>query len=112
MKRNSTKRTLKYLAICNDPQAMSAILRNAPDAVVKKICDIALNALKGDVALTNKAKKLFRQHRDEIRTFASRSVRLPKKREILVQKGSGFWIPALIGSVVGALGSSLFGPKQ
>jgi len=105
----TTKRTIKYLSVCNDRETLNRLVRNAPDAVIKMLCNVALNALKGDVPLSKSNKKLFRKHRQEITKLADRNVSLKAKRKLLVQRGGFAWIPAIIGAVVGALGSSIFG---
>lgn len=107
-KNNTTKRTIKFLAICKDKQLLNSVLRRAPDSVIKKLCDIALNALKGDVQLSASQRKLFRKNRRKITKVVDRSVPLDKKRVIL-QDGGFAWIPAIIGAVVSALGSTIFG---
>jgi hypothetical protein len=103
-----TKRTLKYLAVVNDPQILKLILQKAPDSVVRSISDVALNALKGDVTLTPAQQKLFSRHRQPIVKLAQQGVGLKQKRKLLVQRGGFAWIPALIGGIAGILGGKLF----
>jgi hypothetical protein len=107
-----TKRTIKYLAVVRNKSALSEVLRNAPDDVIKKVCNIALNGLKGDVNFTPAQKKLFRRHGGTIEKLASRGASLASKRKLLVQSGGFAWIPALIATVAGALGGSLFGGQK
>jgi hypothetical protein len=77
--------------------------------VIKTICNVALNALKGDVKLSAAQKQLFKRHRHTIQALSDRSKSLSKKRHLLQQKGGAFFIPALIGGVLSLLGSRLFG---
>ncbi len=102
------KRTLKYLAVVNDPNVLKHVLQKAPDSVVKSISDVALNALKGDVDLSQAQRKLFAKHRKPIVALAQRGVGMKQKRKLLVQKGGFAWIPALIGGIAGILGGKLF----
>jgi hypothetical protein len=109
--KSAVKRTIKYLSICNDKQALNAVLRKTPDSVIKKLCDIALNALKGDVSLTTSQKRLFRKHKSKIAKLTDRAVPIDRKRTIL-QDGGFAWIPAIIGAVLGTLGTGLLGGSK
>lgn len=107
------KRIVKYLAVCRDPKAYKAVVQSAPDAVIKSICDAALNVQRGDrVALNNQQKQLFRKHHRQIEQLVTKSVPIGKKRRALTQRGGAFFIPALIGAAISALGSSLFGGNK
>ena len=111
-KRVVAKRTVKYLAVCKNPKVLREVLRTAPDEVVKIICNIALNALRGDVQLSASQRKLFKKHKATFITLCKQDKSISQKRKILVQKGGGFFIPALIGGLMSLLGGKLFGPKQ
>lgn len=103
-----TKRTLKYLAVVKDGQLLKHVLQKAPEDVVKRISDVALNALKGPIELTPAQRKLFARHRKPIAILAQRGVGLKQKRKLLLQNGGFAWIPALIGGIAGILGGKLF----
>jgi hypothetical protein len=107
-KASETKRTLKYLAVAPNQKVLKQVLHDAPDAVVKRISDVALNALKGPVDLTTKQRKLFSKNRAVITELAQRGVGLKRKRKLLQQNGGFAWIPALIGGIAGILGGKLF----
>lgn len=107
----TVKRTVKYLSVCHDPSTYRNVVRSASDPVIKTICNAALNVERGDIRLTQAQKKLFRQHRARIAKLTSRTVGLPAKRRLLEQRGSGFFIPALIGAAITGL-TSLFGSKK
>ena len=107
------KRTVKYLAVAPSYKAYSAALRGAPDEVVRTIANAAYNVERGDLQLSPAEKKLFAQHRKAIATITSPKVSLARKRkEITSQKGGFPFIPLIIGSALGALGSFLFGKKE
>jgi hypothetical protein len=110
---NARKRTVKYLAVCRDPKALSAVVRSAPDTVIKTICDAALNVQRGGrVSLTGAQQALFRKHDKQVSKLVSKKASLKQKRRLLSQRGGAFWIPALIGAALGGLGSTLFGGNK
>lgn len=105
----AAKRTIKYLEVCGDKKAASAVLCHAPDSVVKLLGDISLNALKNPAVRVSKARKrLFRKHRAAIAKVVDSGVSVETKRKTL-QQGGFAWIPAIIATVLGALGTSIFG---
>ena len=105
-----SKRTVKYLSTCTDPSAYIAVTRAAPVGAIERICNAALNVEQGDVHLTPKQRALFRAHREEIATLTSPRVSLARKRKVIQsQKGGFFFIPALIGAALGAIGSKVIG---
>lgn len=111
------KRTIKYLEACTDPRAYSAVVRTAPNSTIQGICNAAVNVEQGDIHLTPKQKTLFRKHRKDIETLTSPRASIARKRKVVQsQKGGFFFIPALLGAALGAIGSkivgSLFGGQQ
>lgn len=103
-----TTKTLEYLRDCHDPDVVKLILKHASPGLVKTLCNIALNAVRGeDISFTPQQKKLFRKHKAAIVALANRDISLASKKRILVQRGGGFFIPALIGGVLSLLGSSI-----
>lgn len=107
---STVKRTVKYLSVCRDPQIRQLVLRKSSDAVIKAICNAALNAERGDVSLSPAQKRLFARHRKGITLLTSRKISLKKKRQALVQRGGflQFLLPALLGPVISAVGNLLF----
>jgi hypothetical protein len=111
--RDVRRRTLEYLCVCRNPEAYKAVIKSAPDTVVKTICNAALNVQRGgSVKLTNTQKALFRKHRSAINRLVSKKVSIASKKKLLGQRGGAFWIPALIGAAATALGSALFGNRN
>jgi hypothetical protein len=105
------KNTVKYLATCTNPRAYTAVTRAAPVTTIKGICNAALNVEQGDIHLTPKQKALFRVHRKDIAALTSPRVSLARKRKVIQsQTGGFFFIPALLGAAIGAIGSKLLGP--
>jgi hypothetical protein len=104
------KHTIKYLACCTDPDAYIAVTSAAPIGVVHGICNAALNVEQGDVHLSPNQKALFSAHRNDIATLTSPNVSLARKRMVTQsQTGGFFFIPALIGAALGAIGSNIVG---
>jgi hypothetical protein len=63
--------------------------------VLKCICEIALNMLKGKVPITSSKKRKLEKAKVALYKLASKKVKSSSKRKIIVQSGSGF-LPALI----------------
>ena len=104
------KRTIKYLATCTDPRAYTAVTPAAPDSTIRAISNAAVNIEQGDIHLSPNEKALFRTHRKDIATLTSPRVCLARKRKIIQsQTGGFFFIPALIGAALGAVGSKIIG---
>ena len=110
-KQKTVKRFVKFLAVSKDPKAAQAVLKSAPEPVVKSVCNAALNLLEGDIKLTPKQKTVFKKHKAAISILARKGPAISLKRKILTQKGGGFFIPLLISTVLSTLGSALFANK-
>ena len=106
-------RTVKYLTVCNSPQAYRAVLRGAPDGVIKAIANAAYDVERGPIYLSPQQKALFRTHRRAIATLTSPKASIKSKRRVIQSQKGGFpFLPIMIGSALGALGSRLFGGQQ
>ena len=86
------------------PSLVKAILKNAPSDLVRALCECSLNVLKGNIKLKATQKKRLHRYKNILRTLASKNSSA-KTRKQLLQKG-GF-IGALLGPVLGVLGSLL-----
>ena len=75
-------------------QSRNFIIQSADRQLLKSICEIVLNVLKGNVKLDDKQRKQLKLHRDLLRKLVDKKVNLPKKRKILLQRG-GF-LPSLL----------------
>jgi len=113
-----TKDTLRYLALLErDPKTFRQVLQDAPDAVIKAICNAALNALQNkDVVITRTQRKHLARFRVAVSVLANKEIALQRKRKLLLSKnqqvGGAFFIPAILGAVLGALGSRFIGSQQ
>ena len=83
---------------------VKSILKNAPPDLVKALCECSLNVLKGNIKLNKTQKTRLRRYKNILRQLASKKP-ATKTRKQLLQKG-GF-IGALLGPVLGVLGSLL-----
>ena len=110
MDQKSAKRTLKFLAICSRPETYRQVICSAPDSVVKAICNASLNAIAGDVVLSEAQRKHLHKFRKSIIFLTSKKAPLPKKRALLLSKNAqvgGFaFVPLLLNAVLGSLGSA------
>ena len=104
------KRTVKYLAVCPNPQLFNAVVHAAPDDVIAAIGDAALNVREGDVELTEPQKRLFRTHHPAFLKLVSPTFSIKRKRKLIESQSGGFpFLPILIATALGAFGSRLFG---
>ena len=112
----ATKATLKFLANCKNPKLSKEILSSSPDTVFKQLCNICLNAQRGDVCFSKRQKQILAPHRDFISNLTSTKIPLVKKKQAILhtQQGNGFLsiLPAILGPVIGTIGSLLFGKKN
>ena len=86
------------------PSLVKVILKNASPDLVRALCECSLNVLKGNIKLNASQKTRLRRYKNILRKLATKKV-AAKTRKRLLQKG-GF-IGALLGPVLGVLGSLL-----
>jgi hypothetical protein len=102
------KRYIKLLSVCRKPRELRAILQNAPDSVIKLICDAALNLLVGDYKLSPAAKSQFKKRKALVAALAGRQLSLKAKRIKLLSGGALPFLPIILGTALSFLGSRLF----
>ena len=106
---NAVKRTIKFIPVAPDLKIVQTILQKAPVEVICGICNVALNARQGDVVLSPKLKNRFRQYNHHFDRLTDVNYPIEKKRALCIQKGGILpIIPALVGTVLGTLGSEVF----
>ena len=106
-RKKTLQRYIELLEVCNIPSVTKAIVKSAPDAVIKTICNAALNCYRGEVILNPRQKKILRKFRGKIEKLCSKDIGLKTKRRILNQKGGAIWIPLLVGALLHNFGSAL-----
>lgn len=112
MDQTNTKRTVKFLAVCKHPSTFREVVRSAPDSVIKSICNASLNALAGDVVLSEAQRKHLSKFRKSVIYLTSTKVPLSRKRALLLSEdphvGGSVFVPTLLSAVIDSLGSALF----
>lgn len=103
-----TKRIVKLLAVINSPAMYQQVIKHSPDSVIKTICNAALTAQKGNIQLGGGKRRLFSQQRKKIYKLTNPRVSINAKRQVLLQRGGFAWLPLLLSTVLGAVGSGLF----
>ena len=106
-KRTMIKRFIKLLAVNPNPVQNLGLSRNAPDEVIKRICNAASNLSHESMQVTPKQKSLFKKYKAPITKLVVPDPTIKQKRQALVQHGGEFFVP-LLSSVLGTLGSALF----
>lgn len=86
------------------PNLRNAIIKNADPEVIKTLCEITLNTLKGNHMPHGKIYNSLCKYKKSMRTLVKAKRSVPSQRKILIQRG-GF-LPVLLGSVLsGVIGS-------
>ena len=110
----SVKRAIKFLAVCREPRINQAILKRAPDILLKRICNAALNAERGDVKFSKRHRKILAKYRNPIGVLTDPQEPIHRKRRIFTQRGGGVAaviLPLILQGVMQTLGSLLFQKK-
>ena len=117
----AVKCTVKFLAHAPDPVTVQAVLKSAPDPVIRLIANAALNAREGDVRLSAAQKRLFRAYAHTLDVLCDQQLSIADKRRHLLSQGrttaqgadqSGGELPIaalgvpLLTSVLGSVGST------
>jgi len=76
-----------------DPKLVKVLLGDKQ--VVKSVCEIALNVLRGRVDLSPEEKKDLHKYRKLLYKLCNSDCTFARKRQALVQTGAGF-LPALL----------------
>ena len=84
--RKAVKRTVKFLAHAPDPVTVQAVLKSAPDPVIRAIANAALNAREGDVRLTPAQRRLFPAYAHTFDVLCDRQLSIADKRRHLLSK--------------------------
>ena len=102
LKRNAS--ALKLLRGAKKP-FQKAVLEKSKNHLVKSICDISLNVLKGTAPISKQNKKRLSCHKSSLRKLIDRKLSLKKKRNVIQ---SGGFLSTLLAAAIPILGS-LFG---
>lgn len=89
------------LLLALSPAERKAVLRVLDVKRVRSICECAYNLLRGNVRPADGRKlAVLRRHKTTLRRLAKRGESLVRKRRYLVQRGGGFLLPLLLGTVL------------
>lgn len=103
------KRNLDFLRILAKAPASQrkAIIKSSSSDLVTCLCEIVDNILSGTVSLAKQRRAKLKQYTKILRTLANRKVPISKKKRLLVQKGGGAFLPALLVPILAIAGSLL-----
>ena len=93
---------LCLLKKCNKPTHTS-IIQSADKELINTICECILNCLNGNVDLSKEDKQKLYRYKTSMRDLMKKTkLPLKKKKQILIQKGSGF-LPIILSAVLSLL---------
>lgn len=97
------RRNSGYLEVLahGTPKQRKAILEGANDDLCRCLSEICLNALRGNVPLTEINTRKLRKHKGKIRKLGDHQLGFSHKKKIIRQKG-GF-LQLLAGPVIGII---------
>ena len=101
LKRNAS--TIKLL--CGANPLRKAVVEKSKDDLIRCLCDISFNILKGTAPISQQHKNRLAKHKSSLRRLIDCKLPLKKKRKIIQ---SGGFLSALLGAAIPLLGS-LFG---
>jgi hypothetical protein len=108
------KDALRFLALCdNQPTAFRSVIDTLPDSSIKRICDVVLNATKGDVRqmLTPEQRRLCEKYKRSIAILLDKKKSLEVKRSLLrsmnKQAGGSVFVPPMINATLDMFGTEL-----
>lgn len=83
------------------PKLRKAILSNAEIDLIKSVCEIAFNTIKGNHPIDSSIREKLRKYKKPLRCLSCPKKPLRLKKKILIQQG-GF-LPTLIASILSGL---------
>lgn len=109
MKKSKTlvNRSILYTLQNAEPKLFNAVIKNCKSNLIRLLCEIVYNILRGNVKLKPNILNKLRQYKKELRCMVCRKRSISSKRRVLNQKGGGVFIPLIIGSVLSGLANSL-----
>lgn len=106
MKRLKENKHMLYILKDAKPSLRKELLKKASPEIIKTICEISHNTLKGNTKLSAKGKNILEKYKNKLRALISPKKSLKSKKKLIVQ--SGGFLPALLGVVLsGVIGHFL-----
>jgi len=93
---------------------LKAVLKNASPALVKALCEICHNLLKGNIPLSSCQCNKLKKHKKFIRALAAKGGNFSKKKKIINQQGGFAFLPLLaplIASAIGGIAGKAIGKR-
>jgi hypothetical protein len=87
------------------PRERATILEGVDSDIIRALCDMCLNVLRGNVPLTTSQMQRLKRHKQTLRSMATRRIPLITKRKLIRQRG-GF-LPLLLPIIASAVGGLL-----
>ena len=78
------KRTIKFLSVAPDSEILKAVIKIAPDAVIRAISNAALNARQNAVPISPHLKLLFRRHYRHCDWLINKRKSIPSKLHLIL----------------------------
>ena len=94
---------LRVLSKCNNKQRIG-ILQSSDSDLIKCICEISLNLLRGVIPVSTSHKKKLKRHKNLLKLLIDKKESIKKKRQHLTQRGGGF-LSLLIPPALSILGN-------
>ncbi len=85
------------------PNHRRAVLKAADTDLIHSVCECAYNLLKGNVCVNSKKKSQLQKYKAILRKLVKKGESLKTKKQYIIQKGGGFFIPLLLSTVLQAL---------
>ena len=105
---NRTKRTVKFLASCSEPEIIRATIRYFPNSsLFKSICNAALNCASGEISLSDTEKSKFQKHRQAFEQLSKKQAISNIKKYLLSNKFKVLTlVPSILHCVLNSIGTS------
>ena len=109
-RRSKVKRhfkTLEHLSTLPEPTAQ-CVIESGSDDLVHAIGELVKNMLNGNIPVDTHTVRKLKEHTKNIRQLSKKKTSCKRKKKIISQTGSGFFIPQLISMAIPLI-KGLFG---
>lgn len=104
---SSHKEILKILGLVK-PNTRKTLLKDADKALIYSLCELCDNTLSGNLRLSPAERQKLSKYKNLLRRLATRGESWKHKKQILIQKGGGAFLPLFLSFVGPMLGKLLF----
>ena len=94
------KRSIKFLSVAPDLEVVRAVIKQAPNAVINAISNVALNCRQGTVHILPQLIPLCKHNNHHFDYLVDRRKSIPSKRHLILQKDGALPIIALLLATV------------